>query len=50
MSEGKRGIYYLRGLRKSFDGHHVLNGIDLDLHRGETLASSVPQERGKACS
>jgi len=27
----------IRGLRKSFGDKHVLNGIDLDLHRGENM-------------
>src|SRR6185295_3279803 len=30
-------VISIRGLRKSFGDKHVLNGIDLDLHRGENM-------------
>lgn len=30
-------VVYLRGLYKSFGDNHVLNGIDLDLHKGENI-------------
>ena len=46
--QGKHGIYHLRGVRKSFDGHRVLHGVDLDLHRGETLGIIGPSGAGKS--
>lgn len=30
-------VVYIRGLYKSFDDNHVLNGIDLDLHKSENI-------------
>jgi phospholipid/cholesterol/gamma-HCH transport system ATP-binding protein len=33
----KEAVVYIRGLCKSFEDHHVLNGIDLDLHRSENV-------------
>jgi len=36
MSQGEAFIN-VRGLHKSFGDHHVLRGVDMDVHRGETL-------------
>ncbi|MBC8749857.1 iron(III) transport system ATP-binding protein [Paraburkholderia sp. WC7.3g] len=37
----------IRGLRKSFDGHPVLHGIDLSVERGTLLALLGPSGSGK---
>lgn len=38
MDEGvEKPVISLRGVNKSFDGHAVLNGIDLDVESGETI-------------
>ncbi len=36
-----------RGIRKSFAGHEVLSGIDLDLHRGQVVVLIGPSGSGK---
>jgi len=36
-----------RGITKSFDGHRVLDGIDLDLERGKVLTLIGPSGSGK---
>lgn len=41
-------IYEVRGLRKSFEAKVVLDGIDLALRRGETLALLGPSGCGKS--
>ena len=38
----------VRGLRKSFDGECVLDGIDLDIARGETFVIMGPSGSGKS--
>jgi len=37
----------VRGLRKSFDGHEVLKGLDFDVQRGETFVIMGPSGSGK---
>ena len=37
----------IRGVRKSFDGHVVLDGIDLDVNRGDVTAILGPSGSGK---
>jgi phospholipid/cholesterol/gamma-HCH transport system ATP-binding protein len=37
QTDKKEPVVYIRGLHKSFDDNHVLNGIDLDLHKGENI-------------
>ena len=37
----------MRGLRKSFDGHEVLKGLDFDVQRGETFVIMGPSGSGK---
>jgi phospholipid/cholesterol/gamma-HCH transport system ATP-binding protein len=36
-TNGKEPVVYIRDLYKSFDENHVLNGVDLDLHKGENI-------------
>lgn len=36
-TNNKEPVVYVRGLYKSFDDNHVLNGIDLDLHKSENI-------------
>ena len=38
----------VKGLRRSFDGKEVLKGIDLDVHRGETLVIMGGSGSGKS--
>ncbi len=38
----------VRGLRKSFGAHGVLNGIDLQVERGQVLALIGPSGSGKS--
>jgi phospholipid/cholesterol/gamma-HCH transport system ATP-binding protein len=33
----EKPVVYIRGLHKSFGENHVLNGIDMDLHKGENM-------------
>lgn len=40
-------IVRVNGLRKSFDGTQVLNGIDLDVHKGEVVALIGSSGSGK---
>ena len=37
----------MRGLRKSFDGHEVLKGLDFDVQRGEIFVIMGPSGSGK---
>src|SRR5690606_1325986 len=37
----------LRGVGKSFDGHRVLGGVDLDVHAGEVVTLIGPSGSGK---
>src|ERR1043166_2550828 len=37
----------VRGLRKSFDGHEVLHGVDLDVQPGEVFVLMGPSGSGK---
>ena len=38
----------MRQIRKQFNGNPVLNGIDLDVHKGEVLAIIGPSGSGKS--
>lgn len=40
-------IIEVQGLRKSYDGHTVLDGVDLSVERGETLGVLGPNGAGK---
>ena len=40
-------VLKIRGLRKSFGTHHVLNGFDLDLYEGESLVVMGKSGSGK---
>ncbi|WP_426451892.1 amino acid ABC transporter ATP-binding protein [Paenibacillus sp. S-38] len=41
-------ILELRGLRKSFDGHEVLRGVDLEVRQGEVIVVLGPSGCGKS--
>jgi len=47
-SEAARSAVALRGLRKSFAGQHVLDGVDLEVAQGETLAVLGRSGSGKS--
>ncbi len=40
-------VIAVRGLRKSYGGHEVVRGIDLDVHHGEVFAFLGPNGAGK---
>ena len=44
----RRPVLEVRGLTKSFSGHVVLEGIDLDVARGETVCILGPSGSGKS--
>ncbi len=44
---GKQPIVEIRGLGKSFGDLRVLNGIDLDIHRGTVVSIIGPSGSGK---
>jgi ABC-type transporter Mla maintaining outer membrane lipid asymmetry ATPase subunit MlaF len=41
-------LYRVSGLRKSYDGHAVLNGVDFEVHRGESLVILGRSGSGKS--
>ncbi|WP_211113115.1 amino acid ABC transporter ATP-binding protein [Skermanella mucosa] len=41
-------VLSLRGVRKSFGGHTVIDGIDLDVHRSEVICIIGPSGSGKS--
>jgi polar amino acid transport system ATP-binding protein len=41
-------VIQVRDLRKSYDTHEVLSGIDLDIHEGEVLVIIGPSGSGKS--
>ena len=41
-------VISIAGLRKSFDHHEVLQGIDLEVHRGEVIAIIGKSGSGKS--
>ncbi|TKI03349.1 amino acid ABC transporter ATP-binding protein [Martelella alba] len=43
-----QGVIDIRGLRKSFDGHLILKGIDLQVRRKEVVAIIGPSGSGKS--
>ena len=44
---GKQHIVQIRGLGKSFGDLRVLNGVDLDIHRGTVVSIIGPSGSGK---
>lgn len=47
MSE-KKCVLSVRGLEKSFDGDHILRGIDLDVYQGDVISVIGPSGSGKS--
>jgi polar amino acid transport system ATP-binding protein len=48
MTGGERPLVRIRGLRKSFGAHVVLDGIDLDVREGEVTVLLGPSGSGKS--
>ncbi|WP_394276718.1 amino acid ABC transporter ATP-binding protein [Luteococcus sp.] len=48
VTPGDDVVVSMRGVTKSFDGHEVLRGIDLDVHRGEVLVVLGRSGSGKS--
>ncbi|CAM3747571.1 ABC transporter ATP-binding protein [Cohnella lubricantis] len=47
LPEDRPAVLQLRGLRKKFGGHSVINGIDLDVREGEFFGLLGPNGAGK---
>ncbi len=48
VTEGRRAVITIRGLKKFFGKNHVLNGFDMDLYEGETLVIMGKSGSGKS--
>src|SRR5437773_11902445 len=47
-NHGKEVVISIKGLYKSFDDNHVLQGIDFDLHKGENVVVLGRSGSGKS--
>jgi len=47
MTSNREVVLSVRGIQKSFGTHHVLKGIDLDVHRGEVVSLIGASGSGK---
>ena len=46
--ENNQAMIHVEGLHKSFGDNHVLNGVDIDIHKGEVLVIIGPSGCGKS--
>ena len=46
--ENNQAMIHVDGLHKSFGDNHVLNGVDIDIHKGEVLVIIGPSGCGKS--
>src|SRR5438132_702174 len=47
-NRNEQPVVVIRGLKKSFKDHHVLNGVNIEVHKGENLVVLGKSGSGKS--